>query len=52
MSDENPPSQVGAILIGTLMMVAGIGIFALGIAGREGLVAGVIGFSRRAGEKP
>lgn len=36
MSDENPPSQGGAILIGTLMMVAGIGIFALGIAGREG----------------
>jgi hypothetical protein len=36
VSDENPPSQGGAILIGTLMMVAGIGIFALGIAGREG----------------
>ena len=35
-SEENPPTQSGAILTGTLMMVVGIGIVGLGLVGHAG----------------
>lgn len=34
-SEENPPSRSGAILIGTLMMMAGIGIVGVALVGHD-----------------